>query len=162
MLIAVLPLARETFDIELARSIHLEMMDRLAGCQHRILGGGALITDTESLIREFDRLGKNRPDRVLILQVTFTDAEACEYIAGNFSGPLSIWAVDEPRTGGRLRLNSFLRPESCQPCHEHGWQGFRVAVRAASQDLQCAIARSAGGVRLCSAGPGAHQDIENQ
>ena len=107
MLIAVLPLARETFDIELARSIHLEMMDRLAGCQHRILGGGALITDTESLIREFDRLGKNRPDRVLILQVTFTDAEACEYIAGNFSGPLSIWAVDEPRTGDRLRLNSF-------------------------------------------------------
>jgi hypothetical protein len=48
-----------------------------------------------------------KPDRILILQVTFTDAVMTCRIAESFDQPLAIWAVPEPRLGGRLRLNAF-------------------------------------------------------
>jgi L-fucose isomerase-like protein len=41
------------------------------------------------------------------LQVTFTDAMMTCRIAESFDQPLAIWAVPEPRLGGRLRLNAF-------------------------------------------------------
>src|SRR5690606_12564449 len=41
------------------------------------------------------------------LQVTFTDASMAVEIANGFDLPLAIWAIPEPRVGGRLRLNSF-------------------------------------------------------
>jgi L-fucose isomerase-like protein len=46
-------------------------------------------------------------DQLLILQVTFTDASMVVAAAEEFACPLSIWAVPEPRLGGRLRLNAF-------------------------------------------------------
>jgi L-fucose isomerase-like protein len=44
---------------------------------------------------------------LLILQVTFTDADFAARAAASFDGRLAIWAVPEPREGGRLRLNAF-------------------------------------------------------
>ncbi len=44
---------------------------------------------------------------MLILQVTFTDAAMTAEIAQAFDGPLAVWAVPEPRLGGRLRLNAL-------------------------------------------------------
>ena len=44
---------------------------------------------------------------LLVLQVTFTDAEMVAEAASAFDQPLSIWAAPEPRLGGRLRLNAF-------------------------------------------------------
>ena len=46
-------------------------------------------------------------DVLLLMQVTFTDASMTVRIAENAAAPLAIWAFPEPRTGGRLRLNSF-------------------------------------------------------
>jgi hypothetical protein len=46
-------------------------------------------------------------DVLLLLQVTFTDASMTVKIAENATAPLAIWGFPEPRTGGRLRLNSF-------------------------------------------------------
>ena len=46
-------------------------------------------------------------DRILLLQVTFTDASMTARASELFDQPLSIWAVGEPRAGGRLRLNAF-------------------------------------------------------
>jgi L-fucose isomerase-like protein len=39
--------------------------------------------------------------------VTFTDATMTVEVARSVSTPLAIWAFPEPRSGGRLRLNSF-------------------------------------------------------
>jgi L-fucose isomerase-like protein len=47
------------------------------------------------------------PDMLLILQVTFTDASMTVEVANAFSGSISLWAIPEPRAGGRLRLNAF-------------------------------------------------------
>ena len=46
-------------------------------------------------------------DVLLILQVTFTDAAFATRAAVAHKGRVAIWAVPEPRTGGRLRLNAF-------------------------------------------------------
>ena len=46
-------------------------------------------------------------DGLLILQVTFTDAAMTVAAATAIQAPLAIWAVPEPRLGGRLRLNAF-------------------------------------------------------
>ena len=42
-----------------------------------------------------------------MIQVTFTDATLTCEVAESLNTPLAIWAIPEPRLGGRLRLNSF-------------------------------------------------------
>ena len=54
-----------------------------------------------------DALKGEALDVLLLMQVTFTDASMTVRIAENAAAPLAIWAFPEPRTGGRLRLNSF-------------------------------------------------------
>ncbi|MEQ8479460.1 MAG: hypothetical protein RIC18_02300 [Hoeflea sp.] len=74
---------------------------------HRLVGPRGLLMDagaTEAAIADMEA---QNPDLVLILQVTFTDAAATCRIADVFDQPLAIWAVPEPRLGGRLRLNAF-------------------------------------------------------
>ena len=46
-------------------------------------------------------------EQVIVLQVTFTDAQTVVALAEACEQPLAIWAVPEPRLGGRLRLNAF-------------------------------------------------------
>ena len=61
----------------------------------------------ETTARAMKALEQLEFDRLLIIQATFTDAEAISDAARRFAHPLAIWAMPEPRTGGRLRLNSF-------------------------------------------------------
>jgi hypothetical protein len=46
-------------------------------------------------------------DALLLLQVTFTDAAFATAAVTRFDGRAAVWAVPEPRLGGRLRLNAF-------------------------------------------------------
>jgi L-fucose isomerase-like protein len=46
-------------------------------------------------------------DLLLILQITFTDATMTVRLAKEATTPIAIWAVPEPRIGGRLRLNAY-------------------------------------------------------
>lgn len=107
MTVGVFPLARVTFDLDLAHGIHRAIMERLGASQHRILGGEALLTTTDAFVGAFEKLMAAGIETALILQLTFTDAEAIEHLGQTFAGSLSIWGVPEARTGGHLRLNSF-------------------------------------------------------
>ena len=105
--IGVLPLGRPTFDVDYAQEKLAAMLARLDASGHEILGTRELLFDAEATTRAFEDLEGTGLDRLLILQVTFTDA-AMTVAAGNrFAVPISIWAVPEPRIGGRLRLNAF-------------------------------------------------------
>ncbi len=105
--IGILPLARPTFDVALAEEKLAEMLRRLEDAGHRLIGPRTLLFDGPSTEAALAALARARPDQLLILQVTFTDAQAVVAAANRFEGPLSIWAVPEPRLGGRLRLNAF-------------------------------------------------------
>lgn len=105
--IGVLPLARSTFDVPLAEEKFAAMRAVLARSGHTIVGPDTLLMDVEATRAAIAKLKQASPDRVLLLQVTFTDAVAAVEIANAFHKPLSLWAVPEPRTGGKLRLNAF-------------------------------------------------------
>ncbi|MGJ8572447.1 MAG: L-fucose/L-arabinose isomerase family protein [Hoeflea sp.] len=105
--LGVLPLGRPTFDVAFAEEMLDGMMADLQSTGHRLVGPGRLLMDTASTESAMVEIAAAKPDRIVILQVTFTDAAMTCRIADAFDQPLSIWAVPEPRLGGRLRLNAF-------------------------------------------------------
>ncbi len=107
MSVGIFPLARVTFDMDLAHARHGAILTRLEKTAHRILGGERLLTTTEEFVGAYNDLRDAGIRTALILQLTFTDAEAVEHLGQVFTGDLSIWSVPEARTGDRLRLNSF-------------------------------------------------------
>ncbi|MGE0499987.1 MAG: L-fucose/L-arabinose isomerase family protein [Rhizobiaceae bacterium] len=105
--VGVLPLARPTFDVPYAEERAAAMFAALERSGHRLSGSRELLFDAAAAQRALALLVSEKPDRVLILQVTFTDAAMAVEIAGSFASPVAIWAIPEPRLGGRLRLNAF-------------------------------------------------------
>ena len=73
-----------------------------------LAGRGRPLADPDAAKAELDELDRESFEQLLVLQLTFTDAATISEVSARFpSKPLSIWAVKEPREGGRLRLNSL-------------------------------------------------------
>ena len=107
MKIGILALGRATFDVEFAEENLRKMLAALDATGYEIRGSRGLLFDEDVTRAAISGLRADRPDLVLILQVTFTDAAMAVAIGAAFDVPLAIWAIPEPRIGGRLRLNSF-------------------------------------------------------
>ncbi|MEM7302179.1 MAG: hypothetical protein AAF468_13935 [Pseudomonadota bacterium] len=107
MKIGLLPLARATFDVDFANENLRAMLSELDQSGHEFTGSRDLLFDADATNAALSDLASQPIDCVLVLQVTFTDAVAIVDIANTLEAPLSIWAIPEPRLGGRLRLNSF-------------------------------------------------------
>ena len=107
MRIGILPLGRPTFDVPFAESKLDAMLRQLDATEHDLIGSRELLVDEDMARRAIDTLTSSNVDQVLILQATFTDASVVGAVADAFDQPISIWAVPEPRSGGRLRLNAF-------------------------------------------------------
>ena len=107
MKIALLPLARPTFDVPFAEQKLAAMLEVLDNSPHEIIGPRSLLLDGEATQQALEKLQGEAIDHLLVLQVTFTDASAIVNAAATIDAPLAIWAVPEPRLGQRLRLNAF-------------------------------------------------------
>ncbi len=107
MKLGILPLGRPTFDVGYAEDKLAAMLAALDATGHQICGPRGLLFDADATKAGITQLQGAGVDQVLLLQVTFTDASMTVAAAGAFDVPLSIWAVPEPRTGGRLRINAF-------------------------------------------------------
>jgi L-fucose isomerase-like protein len=105
--IGVLALARPTFDVPFAEETAARAFTALDRSAHTLVGSRALLFDAAAAESAMAALAGESLDLLLILQVTFTDASMTVRIAASAPAPLAIWAFPEPRTGGRLRLNSF-------------------------------------------------------
>lgn len=105
--IGILPLGRPTFDVSFAEACLARMLEALDRSGHEIVGPRELLFDAAQARRAVEALKSEDAEQILILQVTFTDASMTVEIAAQFDRPLSVWAIPEPRIGGRLRLNSF-------------------------------------------------------
>lgn len=105
--IGIVPLARPTFDVEFAEKNLAAMLAALDQAGHQVSGSRQLLMDAAAALNALEDLAYGDLDHILILQVTFTDASFIVQVANRFDCPLSIWAIPEPREGGRLRLNSF-------------------------------------------------------
>ena len=104
----VAALARPTFDVPFAEDMKNRAFAALEAAGIRTVGPRTLLFDrdaAERAIAEINAAGSI--DLLLILQVTFTDATMTVKLAREARTPLAIWAVPEPRIGGRLRLNAY-------------------------------------------------------
>ncbi len=107
MRLGVLPLARPTFDMGAAQAKLRAMIKKLGGCGVEILGSCELLLDDESAANERNKITARNPDIWVVLQTSFTDATVVTETAECSDLPMMIWAVREPRSGGRLLLNSL-------------------------------------------------------
>ena len=104
----VAALGRPTFDVPFAEEKLAEVFDALENAGIEAVGPRDLLYDAAAAheaLAEIDKAGSI--DALLIVQITFTDATMTVEIAKGASVPVAIWAVPEPRIGGRLRLNAF-------------------------------------------------------
>lgn len=105
--ISLIVLARPTFDLKFASEMVASMRSQLEQLPVRLTGPEEMIQDLDSAHKAITAIESDPPDLLLILQATFADSTMVTEIARSSSLPVLLWAVPEPHTGGRLRLNSF-------------------------------------------------------
>ncbi len=107
MRLAVLAIARETFDVAFAQDTARAAVTNLRTHGHEIVGSPQLCMDSEAVARGIESLIAHRSDALVLLQASFTDSTLPVAAAEGVDGPVVLWAFPEERAGGRLRLNSF-------------------------------------------------------
>ena len=105
--VALLPIARRTFDLDLASEIRDLAYQCLGKMPLNILYEGNLITDQEIATDAISFLTDTSPDLLIIFQATFADSTMVLDLVKNLDAPVVLWAIPEEHTGNRLRLNSF-------------------------------------------------------
>jgi L-fucose isomerase-like protein len=107
MRLGVIALARPTFDVDYAEEVAAAARAVIEGVAPGYVGGRKLLFDAADTRAAIEELQGRSLDAVLIVQATFTDATMTAELAAAVDAPLILWAFPEPRTGGRLRLNSL-------------------------------------------------------
>jgi L-fucose isomerase-like protein len=108
LIYGVAALARPTFDVPFAEEMKNRAFAALEAAGIRTVGPRELLFDREAAERAVGAIANaGAIDLLLILQVTFTDATMTVKLAREATTPIAIWALPEPRSGGRLRLNAY-------------------------------------------------------
>ena len=106
-MIGYLALARETFDVEYAESKFKIAKSLLLSLSPDAIGFENLITNDEDADSALSFFNSNDFEKIFLFQTTFTDAKFLLNFAKSIQKPICIVSFPEPRTGGRLRLNSI-------------------------------------------------------
>jgi L-fucose isomerase-like protein len=105
--IGFVPIARPTFDTELASEMTSQVYNILSQEGYTLIGSQDLIMNRTAITERISELQSNEIDMVLMLQSSFADSTMVVELAQAVPAPLLMWALPEERVGGRLRLNSF-------------------------------------------------------
>ncbi len=105
--IAFIPLARTTFDIPFAKEMADAAKKSLINSHFNLVGPADLISDSAGVQKTIQDLASVEIDLIVIFQATFADSTMAIALAEAIDAPIFLWAVPEPHTGGRIRLNSF-------------------------------------------------------
>jgi hypothetical protein len=106
----VIAIGRPTFDLDHGATLVGAAWDRLDEGGFEPVGPRVISTELETLDRLLDGFLENPVGDatcVIVLQATFADSSLVARIDERLGLPLVIWSFPEPRTGGRLRLNSL-------------------------------------------------------
>ena len=106
--IGFVPIARPTFDLDLARDVTARVQQRLSDAGYQVVGSQALVMDDAAVAARISELDEAAIDMLLLLQASFADSTMALQLAQALKGtPLLLWALPEAQVGGRLRINSF-------------------------------------------------------
>ena len=103
--IGFVPIARPTFDLDLARELTARVHAALA--DYNLVGGQDLVMDAAAVEARISDLSDAQLDMLLLLQASFADSAMALDLARALDLPLLLWALPEAQIGGRLRINSF-------------------------------------------------------
>jgi L-fucose isomerase-like protein len=166
----VAALARPTFDVPFAEEMKNAAFGALEAAGIRTVGPRDLLFDRDAAEKAVDAIrGAGHVDLLLILQVTFTDATMTVKLAREATTPIAIWALPEPRVGGRLRLNAYCGLNLAAHALgragvRHGWlyagpDAEHVADRLRGLSREPVMSRSAA-APAGDASPAAHHAAE--
>ena len=106
--IGVAALGRSTFDVPFAEQMCAQAFSALDAAGFDSVGPRNLLYDADAAMTALDTIkGADDLEFLLLLQVTFTDATMTAKLVEETGLPAAMWAIPEPRLGGRLRLNAY-------------------------------------------------------
>ncbi len=105
--IGFVAIARATFDVPFAQEKTAQVRQALADAGLDTFGVAELVMDDDGVQTALQTFRDETPDLLLVLQASFADSTMVRALAEQIDAPLLLWALPEPRAGGRLRLNSF-------------------------------------------------------
>lgn len=121
--IGIVCMARTTFDIPFAEQTADLAWNSLQKLELELVGNKTLLCDKEAIENAISVFKQDKPDALLILQVTFTDAAMTVELLRQTGLPVLIWSFPEPRDGDRLRLNALCGSNLAS--HALGKAGFK-------------------------------------
>ena len=101
------PIARPTFDLDLARDLTAQVYAAVSAAGYTLAGSQDLVMDDAAVEARIAELTGADIDMLLLLQSTFADSTMALKLAQALDAPLLLWALPEEQVGGRLRINSF-------------------------------------------------------
>ena len=105
--IGVAVIARPTFDVAYAEEMTAAAWAALDAQDADLIGTPELLFDADAVRAAMRALAEKPLDLLLVVQATFSDATMTVELARAIDAPLALWSFPEPRTGGRLRLNTI-------------------------------------------------------
>ena len=105
--IAFLPIIRKTFDVPYAEDMSLQARSQLLSAGFDLIEAPQAITDLDGAKQAIEQLEDEPIDLMLVFYATFADSTMITTLSEATEAPLFLWAVPEPWTGRRLRLNSL-------------------------------------------------------
>lgn len=105
--IAFAPIIRSTFDVPFAEEKVMQAQALLAQAEIPFIAPAQALATLADAQTYAEECANQRIDALLVFQATFADSGMVSHLAQTLDVPLLLWAVPEPHTGGRLRLNSL-------------------------------------------------------
>ena len=105
--IGLVAIARSTFDMALAGQLFEHVRSNLLKAGFSVSSPDTLIGDVNEAAETSRRLAGDPLDLLILLQATFADSTIAAHLAQDVDAPILLWALPEPVSGGRLRLNSL-------------------------------------------------------
>jgi L-fucose isomerase-like protein len=105
--IAFLPIVRTTFDVPFAEQMITAAREALLAAGFVLSGPEQALSDPAAAGQAAQDLAAQPMDLLLIFQATFADSTIVVRLTENATAPVFLWAIPEPWTGDRLRLNSL-------------------------------------------------------
>ncbi len=105
--IGFVPIARPTFDLDLAGEMTEQVYAAMAKTGYTLVGSQDLVMDNAAIDTRIAELSSADIDMILVLQSSFADSTMVLQLAQAIPIPLLLWALPEAQIGGRLRINSF-------------------------------------------------------
>lgn len=109
--VALVAIARPTFDVALAQAMTDAALAQLEAAGYQVVGPrNTLLLDGSAATTALAQLAQVQFDLLILFQASFADSSMAVQIAVALQPrglPLLLWATPDARQGGRLRLNSL-------------------------------------------------------